>query len=141
MHRHNALRVLIGLVLAVAAVSPAVAHHSFAMYDGRKTLTLDGTVKDFQWTNPHTWVQLLVKDPTTGREVEWSIEGGATVNLTKDGWKHSSMKPGDKARIVIHPLRNGSNGGSLVSAVVNGVFIGVCGHGELKANCVEHGPN
>ena len=116
----------IGLALmavCVAAAAPASAHHSFAMFDNQKSVTLEGAVKDFQWTNPHSWIQLIVKEPS-GRQVEWSIEGGSPNGLSRSGWKSSSLKPGDKAVVVIHPLKDGTNGGSLVSVSVNGVPIG-----------------
>ncbi|HUO21804.1 MAG TPA: DUF6152 family protein [Caulobacteraceae bacterium] len=112
----------VGAVLVVG--TPAMAHHSFAMFDNQKTVTLDGTVKEFQWTNPHSWVQLLVKDPATGKEVEWAIEGGSPNGLARQGWKRSSLKPGDNAEITIHPLKDGTNGGSLIGASVGGVKIG-----------------
>ena len=110
-------------VMAVSASAPAMAHHSFAMFDSQKNLTLDGVVKDFQWTNPHSWIQLTVKDPASGKAVEWSIEAGSPNSLSRNGWKHSSLKPGDKATLVIHPMKDGSPGGSLVNASANGVPI------------------
>ena len=102
-------------IAAVAAASglaaPAFAHHSFAMFDSSKTMTLVGTVKEFQWTNPHTWIQLNV--PTSGKTVEWSIEGGSPNGLARRGWKSTVLKPGDKVTIVIAPMKDGSSGGSL----------------------------
>ena len=112
--------VLTGGMLA----SPVMAHHSFAMFDNKKEVTLDGTVKEFQWTNPHSWVQLIAKDPATGKDVEWSIEAGSPNGLARQGWSRHSAKPGDKASIVIHPLKDGSAGGSLVSLTVNGAKVG-----------------
>ena len=105
---------------AVLAGAPATAHHSFAMFDRDKSVTLTGSVREFQWTNPHAWVQMLVKD-ASGKDVEWSIEGASTINLTRQGWSRNSLKPGDRVVIVIHPLKDGSPGGSLVSATINGV--------------------
>jgi hypothetical protein len=113
-----------GLALIALAAAPASAHHSFAMFDNQKNLSLDGTVKEFQWTNPHSWIQLVVKDPATGKDVEWSIEGGSPNGLSRSGWHRTSLKPGDKAVAIIHPLKDGTNGGSLVSVSVNGVKIG-----------------
>jgi hypothetical protein len=104
--------------IAVAA-APAWAHHSFAMFDNAKTVTLKGTVKEFQWLNPHSWVLLDVKD-ASGADVEWSIEGKSPNALIRQGWKSSSLKPGDQAVVVIHPLKDGSVGGSLVSVSANG---------------------
>jgi hypothetical protein len=114
----------LGAAAAVALwAAPAFAHHSFAMFDNQKNLTLEGTIKEFQWTNPHSWVQLVVKDPS-GKEVEWSIEGASPNGLSRRGWKRTSLKMGDKATVVIHPLKDGTNGGSLVSVSINGQSIG-----------------
>ena len=115
---------LAGVAVVSLAAAPAFAHHSFAMFDNQKNVTLDGTVKEFQWTNPHSWIQLVVKDPATGKEVEYSIEGGSPNGLSRGGWKRTSLKPGDKATVVIHPLKDGTNGGSLVTVTVNGQQIG-----------------
>ena len=97
------------------------------MFDNQKTVTLVGAVKEFQWTNPHSWIQLLVKDPASGKVVEWSIEGGPPDNLLRQGWKRTSLKAGDNATVVIHPIKDGTNGGSLVSAAVDGMPIGSTG--------------
>jgi hypothetical protein len=110
-------------IAAGAAATPAFAHHSFAMFDNQKNVTIEGTVKEFQWTNPHSWIQLMVKD-ASGKEAEWSIEGGSPNGLTRAGWKRTSIKPGDKATVVIHPLKDGSEGGSLVQVEINGQKIG-----------------
>ena len=113
--------------VAVASVGglplPASAHHSFAMFDNGKNITLEGTVKEFQWTNPHIWVQMMVKD-ASGKDVEWSIEGGSPNGLSRQGWKRTSLKPGDKVTIVSHPLKNGEPGGSLVEVRIDGVKVG-----------------
>ena len=109
----------VGLTLA----GPALAHHAFAMFDTNRELVLDGTVKEFQWTNPHTWVQLMVKE-AGGKEVEWGIEGSSPNNLARFGWSRNSIKAGDHAQVVVHPLKDGSIGGSLVKITVNGQVVG-----------------
>ncbi len=119
----------IGSVICVAlglagATGLAHAHHSFAMFDQAQTKTLVGTVKQVQWTNPHIWVQVLVKDPKTGQPVEWSIEGASPNALNRQGWKRSSIKEGDAVEMTIHPLKDGSNGGSLMKVMVNGQPVG-----------------
>jgi hypothetical protein len=114
---------LAGLLLATGLTGPAMAHHAFSMFDPNREITLDGTVKDFQWTNPHAWVQMIVKD-SAGKEVEWSIEGASPNNLARFGWRRSSVKAGDRAQAVIHPLKDGSIGGSLVKLTVNGQVVG-----------------
>lgn len=111
-------------ILSAVLANGAIAHHSFAMFDNKKEMTLTGTLKELQWTNPHIWVQVMVPDPATGKEVEWSIEGGSPNNLSRRGWSRNSMKPGDKIVVLIHPLKNGDNGGSLMKITVNGTTLG-----------------
>ncbi|MGZ5983962.1 MAG: DUF6152 family protein [Caulobacteraceae bacterium] len=117
-----ALGSLLG-VFGLALAAPATAHHAFAMFDTNREVMLEGTVKEFQWTNPHTWVQLLVKD-SGGKEVEWSIEGSSPNNLARFGWTRNSLKSGDHVQAVVHPLKDGSIGGSLVKFTVNGQVVG-----------------
>ena len=118
----NKVLILAGFAMWVAA-GPTSAHHSFAMFDSQKTITLDGAVKEFQWTSPHCWIQLVVKD-ASGKEAEWAVEATSPVALGRNGWKRTSLKPGDLATVVIHPQKDGSNGGQLISVSVNGVQIG-----------------
>ena len=119
----NAKLVIITAFLSVMAGGSAVAHHSFATFDQTKETTLVGTIKEVQWTNPHIWVQVLVKN-SSGETVEWSIEGGSPNGLSRQGWKRSSLNAGDPVEMVIHPLKDGSNGGSLVRVSVNGTLVG-----------------
>jgi hypothetical protein len=114
--------IIIGTVLALSA-GTAFAHHSFAMFDNAKEQTLDGTIKDFQWTNPHIWIQVNVKGPD-GKVTEWSIEGGSPNGLKRSGWSKKSMVAGDKVVMKIHPLKDGTSGGSFMSATVNGQELG-----------------
>lgn len=118
-------RAAIGVLLVLSVWgSAAWAHHSFAMFDQATTKTLVGTVKEVQWTNPHIWVQVLVPDPKTGAAAEWSIEGGSPNGLTRQGWRRSSIKQGDAIEITIHPLKDGTNGGSMMRAMINGQAVG-----------------
>jgi hypothetical protein len=110
-------------LLTLGSTGAAFAHHSFAMFDETKETTLVGTIKEVQWTNPHIWVQVLAKNDK-GQDVEWSIEGGSPNGLTRQGWKRSSLKAGDKIEMVIHPLKNGQNGGSLMRVSVDGKPVG-----------------
>jgi hypothetical protein len=116
--------VLITAFLGALAGGSAVAHHSFATFDQTKETTLVGTIKEVQWTNPHIWVQVLVKSPA-GEVVEWSVEGGSPNGLSRQGWKRTSLNAGDPVEMIIHPLKDGSNGGSLVRVSVNGKLIGL----------------
>ncbi len=116
-------KVLVAVTLTAIA-GLARAHHSFATFDQTQEKTLVGTIKEVQWTNPHIWVQVLVKSGPGGAVVEWSIEGGSPNGLSRQGWKRSSLNVGDPVEIVIHPLKDGSNGGSLVRVSVNGKPVG-----------------
>jgi hypothetical protein len=92
----------------------AAAHHSAAMFDDQKSVTLSGTVKAFQWTNPHCWIQILV--PGSPEALEWSVEMGSPSELYNIGWKPRTLKPGDRIVIKVHPIRNGTNAGLFISA-------------------------
>jgi hypothetical protein len=85
------------------------------MFDDDKSVTLAGTVKSFQWTNPHCWIQLVV--PGEAGSVEWSVEMGSPSLLFRAGWKPGTLKTGQKITVVIHPMRDGTPGGLFVSAV------------------------
>ena len=104
-----AVLLVLGLSLPVAVP----AHHSIAMFDREHAIVLKGVVKEFQWTNPHTWIQVIVADES-GRAVEWSLEGGSPGILSRNGWKRTSLKAGDEIVVEIYPLKDGSPGGVFV---------------------------
>jgi hypothetical protein len=119
------VRIALGLLVAVCMWGGAAsAHHSFAMFDAAQTKTLVGTVKQVQWTNSHIWVQIMVPDPKTGVAAEWSIEGGSPNGLSRQGWRRTSIKEGDAIEMTIHPLKDGTNGGSMMKAMINGQPVG-----------------
>jgi len=99
------------------AASAAFAHHSYAMFDRTKTLALEGTVKEFRWSNPHAWVELYVPNGSGGVDT-WGIEMNSPNNLARVGFRSTMMKPGDKVTIRIHPLRSGEKGGSFLSVTL-----------------------
>ena len=110
-------------LLGAAAGAPAgqaLAHHSFAMFDQSKQVSITGTVKDFQWTNPHVFIEVM-----DSAGVVWSVELNSPNNLIRQGWKRTALKPGDKATVVLNPLRDGRPGG-LFNAVTlpNGTMLG-----------------
>jgi hypothetical protein len=102
-------------VLTVSSALPTQAHHSFAMFDQQHQLTLRGSVKEFRWTNPHAFIQLLVTDATGGAVAEWSIEMTSPEHLVRGGWKPRLLKAGDQIAVIIHPLRDGARGGQFMS--------------------------
>ena len=102
-------------VAAFVVTAPAFAHHSFSMFDAEKTVTIEGTVKEFEFINPHAWLYLVGVD-RTGKTVEWSIEMGGAGALARSGWKADTVKPGDRIAVQIHPLKDGSRGGQYLKA-------------------------
>jgi Family of unknown function (DUF6152) len=107
----------LSLLLLVAAL-PAAAHHSGAMFDREKQVSLTGTVVQFEWTNPHSWIEIDVVSEN-GSTDRWSVECNSPNNLVRQGWKSTSLKPGDKVTILVHPLRNGDKGGSFMSVTLS----------------------
>jgi hypothetical protein len=109
--RHLVLALLGSLALAAQT---ARAHHSFAMFDFTKVVTIHGTVKEFQWTNPHVvlWVNAEGKDPK--KPDLWYLEMTSPGNLTRGGWTRKALSAGDKVEVELNPLRNGDLGGALI---------------------------
>ncbi len=105
-------RILMGLAATLIAMQ-VCAHHSGGMFDDARLTRLTGTVRSFQWTNPHCWIQVLV--PGGSRPVEWSVEMGSPSVLFRAGWRPLTLKPGDRITVVIHPMRDGTAGGLFVS--------------------------
>jgi hypothetical protein len=105
----------VACVAACLFAAPALAHHSFAIFDQSKVNYLSGTVKQFELVNPHAWVHIVVADPA-GKTAEWSFEAGSVAQLAELGWKKDSFKPGDKVEIGFRPMKDGSRGGQFMSA-------------------------
>ena len=101
------------VAMAMSAI-PAFAHHSFAMFDAEKKVTLEGTVKEFQWTNPHSWILMTVAN-AQGQPEQWAIEMGGPSGLARQGWVPKTLTPGMKVKTVIHPLRDGTAGGQFMA--------------------------
>ena len=107
---------LAGIAVAMYAI-PAVAHHSFAMFDATKTVTLQGTVKEFHWTNPHSWIFLVVAD-AEGQPAEWAIELGSPAGLVRQGWVPKTLTAGMNVKVVIRPLKDGKAGGQFLAVTL-----------------------
>jgi hypothetical protein len=108
--------VLAGLAFAGGlglAVSPVPGHHAATMFDTARVIEVTGTVKEFQWTNPHVWIQIDVQKAAGARE-EWSIEGGGPNSLSRQGWRPTTFKPGQVVTMRINPMRDGTPGGLFV---------------------------
>jgi hypothetical protein len=109
-------KVLIASALALSIVAPAMAHHSPAAFEATKTVSLTGTVKEFRWQNPHTWIEVMVPDGK-GQEVLWAVELTSPTYLVRAGWKSNTLKPGDKVTVVGRPLKSGEPGSAIFTSV------------------------
>jgi len=100
-------------LLALLAIAvPAAAHHSFAEFDRSKQVTMNGVVREVQWNNPHTWIQVEVTEK--GRKTEWGFECGSPNMMSRTGWKRTTLKTGDHVVVVGNPLKNGRTNALLV---------------------------
>jgi hypothetical protein len=112
--KHTLCLAACGLTLGLAALAaPAAAHHSFAMFDQTRTVTFRGTIKDFQWSNPHAVVWVVLEPQVGAAPTSWTIELTSPGNLTRMGWTRHALKTGDRVDVEINPLRDGQHGGSL----------------------------
>ena len=113
--RRIAVATLGGAALAIAGA--ASAHHSFAVFDMSQQKTIEGTVSDFQWTNPHTWTWVDVKN-ADGSVTKYGFEGMSPNFLGRRGWSKNTLKPGDQVKITYAPLKNGDPGGTFLHATL-----------------------
>jgi hypothetical protein len=106
---------------ALGAARSASAHHSFAMFDQQHRIQVQGVVKSWQFTNPHSWLELITMK--NGQYILYSVECGPPVTLIRKGWSKDSFHPGDKVTVTVAPLKDGGDGGSMVKATANGVTL------------------
>jgi hypothetical protein len=114
----NLKTVSLTAVMVAAFAAPALAHHSFAMFDAAKTVTLQGTVKELEWTNPHSWLRFMVNDEKTGKPVAWAVEMSSPGRLKTMGMSADSVKAGDAVSVTFHPMKDGTRGGMFIQATL-----------------------
>ncbi len=102
------------LIFALGIV--AYAHHSGAEFDQDKTIELNGTIKEFQFKNPHTWIQVMVPNAKGGGSTEWSLEWGAPNSLGRQGVRPTSFPVGAKVTVRLNPMKSGAAGGMFIGA-------------------------
>lgn len=110
--KHLSLKAALPAALAALVAAPALAHHSHAMFDFTSDVEVSGTVKEFRWTNPHSWLHVMVEN-NDGAPVEYAIEMGSPAGLVHQGWEPTSVQPGDVVTVSMHPLRSGAPGGEI----------------------------
>jgi hypothetical protein len=113
----GALRAALLSAALTALAAPALAHHSFAMFDNEHQTKIEGTVVKFEWTNPHVYIQLAITDPD-GKVRTYAVECANPGILNRVGWKFNIVKPGDKVKLVVAPLRDDPMGGGLLHEMV-----------------------
>jgi hypothetical protein len=113
----KALRAVVAVGLVAGAARSAAAHHSFAPFNLTTEKTITGTVKSFEWTNPHTWVWIDVPNDKGGVDT-WGVEGMSPNYLARRGWTKTTFAPGEKVTVVVRPLKDGSHGGMFVRATL-----------------------
>jgi hypothetical protein len=116
----NLKAISLAAVAVAAFTAPAFAHHSFAMFDATKSVTLQGTVKEFEWTNPHSWLRVMVNDEKTGKPVLWALELSSPARLTTIGLHSNSVHAGDVVSVTFHPMKDGTRGGQFIQATLPG---------------------
>ena len=104
-------------IATLAIAGSASAHHSFAVFDMSQQKTIEGTVSDFQWTNPHTWTWVDVKN-ADGSVTKYGFEGMSPNFLGRRGWSKNTLKPGDHVKITYAPLKSGDPGGTFLRATL-----------------------
>jgi hypothetical protein len=120
------IRIAVGLagLATMLSAAPALAHHSFAMFDAEKKVEIEGTVKELQWTNPHAWIMLSVMGEQGAAE-PWAVEMNGPSGLVRQGWKPKTLTPGMPIKLVIHPLKDGTHGGQFMQVTLpDGTVIG-----------------
>lgn len=105
LHMQKVMTLAMALTLSSGSAA-VLAHHSTAMYDAEHPVTISGTVKRFEWTNPHAHVYLTVDDPN-GKQQEWDVELMSLNHLRSYGWMKTTIKPGDKLTVSGIPARSG----------------------------------
>lgn len=111
------MRVILFCAAVLAASATVLAHHSSAGIDRTKSVELVGTIKQFSWTNPHSWMEVDVPDQKGG-VVTWKVEMTSPAYLVRAGWKSTTVKTGDEVKVTVRPLRDGSPGGLFVSVLL-----------------------
>jgi hypothetical protein len=124
-----------GLALSLFAV-PAFGHHSYAMFDQSQLLNFKGTVTDFEWVNPHSWLHVSI-ETESGTTETWSFETSSPNGLARIGWRADSVASGDEIEVEFHPLRDGSRGGQLL-VVARSYGTKLCADGDYCGEDIQH---
>ena len=107
------MRSLALLAVAAALAAPALAHHSFAMFDNTRSVTLHGKVSKYQWTNPHGYLEIDAEQPGGGMR-HFTLEMTSINMMSRGGWTSRTVKAGDVVTAIAAPLRDGRSGGLLL---------------------------
>ena len=119
----------VGLSVPFGAAS---AHHSFAMFDQTKRITIEGTVEEYTWSNPHIWLDVMVPDPEGGELEQWGIASQSPAILYRRGWRPDSIRVGERVVVDIYPMKDGTPGGQMLRVTLSGGREFVTSQGERE---------
>jgi hypothetical protein len=132
MNRRKVIHSLLSTAF-IFQISSVFAHHSGTMFDRAQTVTIEGTVTRYDYVNPHSWIILTVQNDS-GDEALWGVEGFSPASMRRWGLTPETVKPGETIRFTVHPLRDGRNGGSLITATLaNSYFVDTTSEERLQA--------
>jgi len=106
-----------GIAFALLLTFPVLAHHSTGLFDQSQVIEQEGTVGEFEWINPHTWLHVDLADEN-GNVRTWAFEGGSITQLTPLGWSRDAVPPGTNITVGFRPMKDGSRGGQLMSVTL-----------------------
>ena len=130
----GAAAVLAAIVFCSLGFAPALAHHSFGLFDMSKTAEVEGTVVRFEWSNPHCWLFIESGPSSDAAAVNYGFEMTSVGEMTRRGWSKISVKPGDKVKVTFHPVRDGRPAGYMMSVMtVEGKYIGRPSEGQAAS--------
>ncbi len=105
------------LVVSSILAGVVQAHHSPAVFDRTRTISLNGTITSFSWSNPHSWIHMNVTDES-GDTATWTVEMNPATILARGGWRRNSLQPGDEVTVIVHPLRSDERGGQFIAVTL-----------------------
>ena len=112
----NRAALIVAALCAGGSSAPVFAHHSFGLYDMGRTVEIDGTVAQMEWSNPHCWLFIRV-DSSPAAQSGYGFEMTSVGEMTRRGWKKNAVKPGDRVKVRYHPLRDGRTGGLMMAVI------------------------
>jgi hypothetical protein len=116
MNSRRSIKALVIAAVLSAGIAPVFAHHSFGLYDMSKTVEIEGTVLQMEWSNPHCWF-FLQAATSSAPQASYGFEMASVGEMTRRGWKKTAVRAGDKVKVRYHPLHDGRTGGLMMAVI------------------------